>query len=103
MAKLSIYWTLTAIKQRNYIFAYWNERNKNNTYSKKLNIAIKERISILIDNPRLGKPTQHGEVRGISLGHYSIFYKIQGTHIYITALWDNRQKPQKLIKVLRKK
>jgi len=64
MAKLSIYWTLTAIKQRNYIFAYWNERNKNNTYSKKLNIAIKERISILIDNTRLGKPTQHGEVRG---------------------------------------
>ena len=55
MAELTIFWTNTAIKQRNYTFEYWNERNKSTTYSKKLNSSLKERINILKINPELGK------------------------------------------------
>jgi toxin YoeB len=47
MALLKIFWTSTAIKQRNYIFEYWNERNKSKSYSQKLNLKIKERTELL--------------------------------------------------------
>jgi hypothetical protein len=37
MVKLTIFWTETAIRQRNILFYYWIERNKSNAYAKKLN------------------------------------------------------------------
>jgi hypothetical protein len=74
MAELTIFWTNTALKQRNYTFEYWNERNKSTTYSKKLNSSIKERTNILKTNPELGKKTEFNNTRVISLGHYSILY-----------------------------
>jgi plasmid stabilization system protein ParE len=101
MAEIKIFWTLTAIKQRNIIFEYWNERNKSTSYSKKLNYKIKERINLLKANPNLGKPSELLDYRGISLGHYSIFYKQLNEIIYITAIWDNRQSPKKLLKLLK--
>ena len=55
MVKLNIFWTNTAIKQRNHIFEYWNNRNKSILYSKKLNKSIVERIEVLKSNPDLGK------------------------------------------------
>ena len=55
MAQLKVFWTETAIKQRNYVFEYWNERNKSTEYSKRLNVKIIERISLLKLQPKLGK------------------------------------------------
>ncbi len=100
MAELTIFWTNTAIKQRNYTFEYWNERNKSTTYSKKLNSSLKERINILKINPELGKKTEFNNTRVISLGHYSILYKKLDSKIIITGFWDNRQDPEKLLKFL---
>lgn len=47
MAQIKILWASTAVIQRNYIFEYWNKRNKSTSYSKKLNNKIKERLYIL--------------------------------------------------------
>ena len=55
MAQLKVFWTETAIKQRNYVFEYWYERNKSTEYSKRLNVKIIERISLLKLQPKLGK------------------------------------------------
>jgi len=96
MVRLTIYWTQTAINQRNYIFKYWNKRNKSFKYSRKLNTSIKERTSLLKLNPKLGKKTEFNNTRVISLGHYSIFYKNKNSNIYIMSFWDNRQNPIKL-------
>lgn len=101
MAHLLIYWTETAIKQRNFIFQYWNERNKSNTYTLKLNKKIKERINQLKTNPDIGKLTDFKNTRLISLGHYSVFYQKQSNRIFITGFWDNRQEPKKLLKFLK--
>jgi toxin YoeB len=101
MDGLKISWTKTAKKQRNYTFKYWNKRNKNKSYSQKLNLAIRERTKFLKTNPRLGKETDFEGTRVISMGHYSIFYKIGKTRIIITGFWDNRQDPEKLLKFLR--
>ncbi len=73
MAPLNIVWTATALKQRNYVFEYWNERNKSKIYSQRLNIKIKERIELLKTNPKLGIKTEFKETRAISLGHFSDF------------------------------
>jgi hypothetical protein len=55
MAEVKVSWTLTVTEQRSSIFNYWNERNGNFRYSRKLNQLIKERIGLLKNNPELGK------------------------------------------------
>ncbi|PRZ27929.1 type II toxin-antitoxin system RelE/ParE family toxin [Flavobacterium granuli] len=85
MAQLKILWTETAILQRNYIFEYWIERNKSNTYAKKLNQKIKERTELLKQNPELGKKTEFKNTRAVSLGHYSILYQNYHSKIIISG------------------
>ena len=103
MALIKIFWTSTAIRQRNYTFEYWNDRNKSNSYSKKLNKKIKERINHLKSHPEIGKKTNCKNHRSISLGHYSLIYLKEENKIHITAFWDNRQDPKKLLKYLKNK
>lgn len=101
MDELKILWTQTALKQRNYIFKYWNKRNKSNTYSKKLNFLIKERTSLLKLQPDLGVKTNFKQTRVIHLSHYSIIYKLNKPNIIIVGFWDNRQNPKKLLDFLK--
>jgi plasmid stabilization system protein ParE len=101
MAQLKIVWTVTAVNQRNSIFKYWNERNKSTSYSKKLALKIKERLILLQQNPNMGKPTTFRDTRAISMEHYSIIYQCNETHIIVSAFWDNRQDPKKLIEILK--
>lgn len=103
MAEITIFWTKTAVKQRNKTFSYWNKRNKSTEYSKKLNKSIKERIILLKSNPKLGKQTDFKLTRMISLGHYSILYKVNNNQLFITGFWDNRQDPKKLLTFLKLK
>ncbi|WP_298514452.1 type II toxin-antitoxin system RelE/ParE family toxin [uncultured Kordia sp.] len=101
MDELKIFWTVSAKKQRDYIFEYWNQRNKSNSYSKKLNLAIRERTNLLKNQPEIGKETHFKNARVISLKHYAIIYKITGSKIIIIAFWDNRQDASKLLKFLK--
>gem|GEM_PF-4970152 len=39
----------------------------------------------------MGKVTEFKEIRVISMGHYSIPYKLKHPNIIITGFWDNRQ------------
>ena len=100
MAKKSIVWTQTAIKQRRQILKYWTVRNKSTTYAEKLIGLIRERTDLIGENPLAGKPTTHFDTREAAMGNFSIYYKFQDNKIYITAFWDNRQSPKKLIKIL---
>lgn len=101
MDELIIIWTSTALKQRNNTFNYWNKRNKNNLYSKKLNIKIKENTKLLKEFPEMGKPTVKINVKAIILEHYSIFYKVKINKIFILAFWDTRQNPELLLQFLK--
>ena len=103
MARLKIFWTKIAIKQRNYIFEYWINRNGNRVYVSKLNSKIKERIALLSTQAEIGRNTDIYNNKLLTLGHYSIFYKIKKTEIIITGFWDNRQDPSKLIEFLNQK
>jgi hypothetical protein len=99
--KRSIFWTITALKQRNIVLDYWTERNHSELYSRKLITLINKRINLLKTNPFLGKNTDYPNTRVLSLGHYSIIYRETEQGIIITGFWDNRQNPSKLLEYLR--
>lgn len=102
MDGLKLFWSNTAVQQRNSVFAFWNERNQSKTYSRKLNLEIRQRTVLLKLYPEMGKKTIFESTRAIIMGHYSILYKIDANRIIITAFWDNRNDPEQLIKFLKK-
>ncbi len=103
MAKRDVIWTRTADIQFVGILEYWVKRNKSNTYSKKLVKLVSERTKQIAEKPLIYKATDFKDVRIASLGNFSIFYKVSDEKIIITAFWDNRQDPKKLLKILENK
>lgn len=101
MDGLTLFWTNTARKQRDHVFNFWNRRNKSTVYSKKLNLAIRQRTDLLRVHPEMGKPTNFKNTRAVIMSHYSILYQIQAPKIIITAFWDNRDNPEKLLRLMR--
>jgi len=100
MVKKSVVWTLTAQKQRRAILKYWTIRNGSTIYAEKLIGLIKERVEFIAKNQEAGKPTNHFNTREAALGNFSIYYKIDTKKLIVTAFWDNRQNPKKLLKLL---
>ena len=101
MLLLKVFWTETAVVQRNSIFEYWNKRNGSNTYSSKLRLTINNNIELLRKYPELGVKTDFGEHRSLASGYFSLFYKFDTERVIITAFWDSRQDPGKLLELLR--
>lgn len=89
MDGLTVFWTRTAKKQRDKIFDHWNKRNKSLNYSRKLNIAIRERTTLLRQFPEMGKPTNLKTSRAVTMGHYSFIYQKRNLEIIIIGFWDN--------------
>jgi hypothetical protein len=101
MKRRKVFWTMTAVRQRNFILDYWTERNQSQIYAQKLISLINGRINLLKTNPFLGKNTDYPNTRILSLGHYSIIYLVSDLGIVITGFWDNRQNPSKLLSYLK--
>lgn len=59
-------------------------------------VLIKEQLQLIAENPLAGKATNFSDTREAAMGNFSIYYKLKGTEIIITAFWDNRQSPEKL-------
>jgi len=53
-----IIWSKLALDVYNKILEFYNQRNGNKIYSRKLNQEIKHTISLLKEQPNLGKVTQ---------------------------------------------
>jgi len=100
MAKRNIRWTRTADIQYVGILEYWVKRNKSTKYSKKLIKIVAQRTKQIAETPLIYKKADFKDTRVASLGNYSIFYKVSDREILITAFWDNRQNPKKLLKIL---
>lgn len=101
MAGRKVIWSNTADRQLVGIMEYWNQRNKSKNYSRKLIGIVTERTQQLAQTPLSTPLTDFIETRVASLGNYSIYYRILPDSIYITAFWDNRQDPKKLLDVLK--
>ena len=103
MAQLRLFWSDTALKQRNQILEFWNVKNKSNLYSKRLLSIIRERTTLLLTFPEIGKEVDIEKTRVISLEHFSLFYDLDEDKIVVISFWDNRQNPEKLFRILKGK
>lgn len=99
MAK-QVIWSLRAQNDRKEILNYWRQRNKSNTYSKKLNELFKESIKIILYFPQIGKTTDDTKARIKIVRDYLIIYEETETQLFILTIWDSRQDPEKLKKIL---
>ena len=103
MAKRNVIWTRTADIQFVGILEYWAKRNKSNTYSIKLVKLVAERTKQIAEKPFTYKATNFKDTRVASIRNFSIYYKVSNDKIIISAFWDNRQDPKKLLKILENK
>lgn len=99
MAK-QVVWSFRAQSDRKEILNYWRHRNKSISYSNKLNQLLKESIKIIADFPQIGKPTDDINTRIKIIKDYLIIYEETETQILILTIWDTRQDPEKLKKIL---
>ena len=80
-----------------------NKRNKSNIYSKKLNGLFKEAVRLISDYPEIGKPTDDKNTRIKIVRDYLIIYEVdEEDRILILTIWDSRQNPKRLERILRK-
>ncbi|WP_375579755.1 type II toxin-antitoxin system RelE/ParE family toxin [Marivirga tractuosa] len=103
MAQRKVIWTKTADIQFIGILEYWVNRNKSNTYSKKLISLVSQKTKLIAESPYIYKPTDYKDIRVASLENFSLYYSVTEKHIIIYAFWDNRQDPRKLLKILESK
>ena len=102
MAKRNVVWTATAAKQRRLILRYWTKHNRSAAYARKLIKITADRIKIILRHPEVFKSTTYPGTRESSMGHFSIIYKLTKEHLIITAFWDNRQDPKRLLEIIQK-
>jgi toxin YoeB len=100
MAKRVI-WTNTAKNQRKDILEFWYNKTDEKKYSLKISKFVRKKIKHLSKFNYLGKPTNFENIRVISDGNFSIFYKLTATKLIIASVWDNRQDPTKIQKYLK--
>lgn len=102
MVKRNVVWTETAAKQRREILKYWTIKNGSIKYAEKLIKLTSKRIYLILKHPELFKVTEFPNTRESAMGHFSIYYKLTDEQIIITAFWDNRQDPKKLLEIIKK-
>ena len=102
MAERTVVWTETAARQRREILKFWTKRNGSTSFAEKLIKLIATRINIILKHPESFKSTTYADTRESAMGHFSIFYKVTKDKLIITAFWDNRQDPKKLLEIIKK-
>jgi plasmid stabilization system protein ParE len=102
MAKRTVVWTATAAIQRREVLKYWTKRNGSTTYAEKLIKLTARQIKIILSHPESFKLTEYPETRVSAMGYFSIYYKTTDEHLIVTAFWDNRQDPKKLLELITK-
>jgi plasmid stabilization system protein ParE len=102
MAKRLVVWTETAVRQRREILKYWTQRNGSTAYAETLIDLTAKQIKVILKHPESFKQADFPDMRESAMGHFSIFYKVTEKHLIITAFWDNRQDPKKLLELIEK-
>jgi hypothetical protein len=64
----------------------------------KLSALIKERTDLLKQFPGMGVATEFADIRAVSMGYYTLLYKVVGAKVIIVGFWDNRQDPALLLR-----
>ena len=103
MAKRTVVWTATAAKQRREILKYWTKRNGSTLYAEKLIKLTARQIKTIIKHPESFKSAGYSDTRVSAMGYFSFYYKTTEDQLIITAFWDNRQEPKKILDLITNK
>ena len=95
MAKRVI-WSEDAYLDKVEIFSYWNNRNKSNLYSRKLNRLFRDTIKSILETPSIGRKTNVENVNRIIARDYFLIYEESESTLTILRIWDSRQNPFEL-------
>ena len=98
MAKRKIVWSNRSIKRLYGILEFYDQRNKNKTYSKKLYQLLQKQLKVLIKFPEIGLKTSEESTRGLIIEDYIIYYQITEEKIIIHTIGDSGQIPDSKIK-----
>jgi toxin YoeB len=91
-----IVWVFLAQNDRKEILAYWKEKNKSVSYSKKLDKLFREALKLIVKYPFIGKPTNKKNIRIKIVRSYFLIYEITTEEIVVLRIWDSRQNPKKI-------
>lgn len=91
-----IVWSRNALQDKLQILDYWYKRIGTKRYSKKLDKALNQSVSYLLEYPNIGRKLENSELRFIVKESYQIFYKVQGDDVRILHIWDSRRNPEDL-------
>ena len=97
-----IIWSELAHADRKLILKYWTKRNKSNLYSKRLNQIFKDTADLISKHPKIGKRTEIQNIRIKIVKDYLFTYRETERTIEILTIWDSRQDPDKLIRIIKK-
>jgi plasmid stabilization system protein ParE len=95
MAK-KIEWTQASVRDRYNIYQFWIEKNKSDSYSKKLEILFKEAAKLISEFPEIGTQTDFPHLHVKVIRSYKLFYLNLSDKIQIVRVWDSRQNPADL-------
>lgn len=88
-----VIWAANAQFDRKEILNYWNNRNKSNAYSKKLNELFVKALLIVKKHPNIGMQTSFKNVRIKVVKDYYLIYEYNESEIAVLAIWDTNQNP----------
>jgi len=97
MAQKRLVWSPRASSEFKDILEYYVNRNRSATYSLKLIETVDAMVELLLKHPFLGRMSNNGETRVISLGNYLLFYDENEEEVSVVSFWDNRQNPAKRV------
>ena len=97
-----IIWSKRAQQDRYSIFKYWNKRNKSNKYSKKLNNLFIAAAEFVAHNPTTGLKTDRENIRIKFASNFALIYETTELELYMLSIFDTRQNPDKLEKIISK-
>jgi len=97
-----IIWSKRAKEDKRDILKYWLRRNKSNVYPIKLNKLLKETVFWIVENPSVRRKTDYQGIFVKIVKDYQIIFEENETTIFILTIWDSRQNPEKLLKIIDK-
>ena len=97
----SLVWSAVAKRNLKEIKSFFDTRNQNSEYSKKLLRVFKNAARVIERQPQIGKNTDIGGIKGFIVLNYIIFYEVLLSHILILMVWDCRREPEQIKKFLR--
>jgi len=95
-----IIWSKESLENKHSIFRYWNTVTGNKKYSITLDRLFNNSVELISVYPKLGRKSDHKNIRVKVVKNYLIIYEIFDTQIGILTIWDSQQNPKDLERLI---